>query len=263
MIVDGNKIAEKIYAGLRTEIRYLRSQGVAPTLAVVLIGEDKYSRIYVRNKQIQAKKLGVRFILKKFSSKAVEEKILDCLCALSQDFKINGIIIQLPLPDKFNTDKILNALDLQKDIDNLTGNSRFLPPTPMAILKILEEYKISFHNKKILLIGRGKLVGRPLANILSSKGIEYEMIGRDTVDLKEKTLNADIIISSTGQDNLLTADMIKSQSVVIDAANDIQFAEVSQKAILVTPPKGGIGPLTIAYLLKNTVQAAQIQSNSI
>ncbi len=263
MIVDGVKISERICNNLRSEVRDLRNQGVIPTLAVVLVGEDRNSNIYVRNKQLQAKRLGIRFVLKKYKSNAIEEKILDCLGKLSQDSKIHGIIVQLPLPEKFNTDRVLSALDLQKDVDNLSGNSKFIPPTPKAILKIFDEYKVNFHNKKILLVGRGRLVGKPLANILSARGIGYEMIGRDTINLAEKTLSADIIISSTGKDDLIGGDMIKKGTIVIDAASDVRFGEVCQNAELITPPKGGIGPITIAYLLENTVKAAQIQSNLI
>ncbi|MFH1749973.1 MAG: bifunctional 5,10-methylenetetrahydrofolate dehydrogenase/5,10-methenyltetrahydrofolate cyclohydrolase [bacterium] len=260
MIVDGKTISEKVYTKIKKEVRELKAQSVIPAIAVVLIGEDKNSHIYVRNKQLQAKKLGIRFILKKFRSSVDEEKILDYLGQLSQDTKVHGIIVQLPLPEKFNTNRILSTIDLQKDIDNLTGKSKFLAPTPKAILKILEEYKVDFHDKKILLVGRGRLVGRPLSNILAARGIEYEMIGSDIGNLSARTSEADIIISSTGQDNLISQDMIKQGAVVIDAASDVCFGEVVEKAGLITPPKGGIGPLTIAYLLKNTVEAARVQS---
>lgn len=256
MIVDGKAISEKIYKELKGEIRDLKKQGIIPCLAVVLVGENRASKIYVKNKQKQAKKLGIKFILKHFTAKSPKKKILDYLGVLSQNPKIHGIIVQMPLPEKFNTEKILSALDLQKDIDNLTGKSKFLPPTPKAILKIFKEHKVDFHNKKVLLVGRGRLVGKPLSNILAARGINYEMIGSDTTDLKNKTLEADIIISSTGKNNLITAEMIKQGTVIIDASHDVDFENVFRKASLITPPKGGIGPLTIAYLLKNTVEAA-------
>jgi methylenetetrahydrofolate dehydrogenase (NADP+)/methenyltetrahydrofolate cyclohydrolase len=261
ILVDGKQIAEEIYTALASEIASVRALGIHPGLAVVLVGDDPNSRIYVAAKQRHASKLGIAFELKYFHDNAKDSDILKSLAELSQNQSIHGIIVQMPLPEGHDTELILKALDEEKDVDNLTGKSKFIAPTPQSVLKILDHYKIKFGDKRTLLVGNGRLVGRPLSRILSSKGINHDMVDVTETDLAKKTLEADIIITATGQDGIIHQDMVKEGVVVIDASRDVDFESVCTKASLITPPKGGLGPVTVAYLLTNVVRAAKIQTD--
>lgn len=266
ILLSGKKIAQKIQDRLREEIARKK---IKPTLAVILVGANPISRIYIREKEKAAKKVGIK-IKKYFLSASIsQQKILSLIQNLNRDPKITGILVQLPLPKDFDPDKILASIESKKDVDGLTKRSEVRPPTVAAIMTLLEEYKIPIKNKKVCLVGYGRLVGKPLAPLLKKAGARLTICTRKTKNLKLKTKKADILISATGVPHLVKKEMVKKGAVVIDAGTssqstvdrrpstvvgDVDFAEVKKIASYITPPKGGVGPLTVAKLLENVVK---------
>lgn len=278
IVVDGHAIANSIYKRLQKEVPLLQKQGSAPKLGVILVGNDKPSQTYVRKKGQAAEKIGVGFLLKTYPAKITTQQLIVEIKKLQQPrHKLTGLIVQLPLPPHIKTGKVLEALHPGIDVDCLTqtnlgklltGSYWIEPPTPGAIISILKYHKISLEGKKVAIIGAGPLVGRPLVNMLIWEHATVSVLNRLTPSLIEYTKNADIIITGVGKPNLLTASMIRKGAVVIDAGvsfigktmhGDIEFSTVSKKASLVTPTPGGVGPLTVAKLIENTVKCAKKQ----
>lgn len=263
MILDGKSVAEKIYENLEKEIEGLKEKNIRPFLAVVLVGEDPASLLYVRKKEEKAESLGIGFKLYHFSEIISEQEVLNLIADLNRNKNIHGIIVQLPLPQNFNTTKILESIAPKKDIDGLNGG--FPPPTTGAILEILRFYNIDLKNKKIVIIGRGKLVGQPLEKILTAQGVEPLVCDSQTPDLKSKTLSGDVIVSGVGEPGLITADMVNENTIVIDAGTaessgktvgDVNKS-VYEKVASYSPVPGGVGPVTVAMLYKNLIAAAE------
>jgi len=246
MIIDGNKIAEKILLGLKEKIR---RKNLKLKLAVVLVGDDYASRVYVRRKKEAAEKVGIGFELFHFPEDIPEEELKSRIRQIALDLQVSGIIVQLPLPKNFDAGNVLEVIPPEKNAESIS-------PVISAVQEIFKEYDIRPKNKKIVLVGKGKLVGGPLAKWLESEGLNYGG--------KEKIKEADIVISGVGKPKIITGDMIKKGAVVIDigfshdenkkAVGDVDFEKVSQKASLVTPVPGGVGPITVACLLKNLVK---------
>lgn len=258
MILDGKKVADKIYESLEKEIEGLKEKKIRPFLAVVLVGEDPASLIYVKKKEEKAESLGIGFKLYHFPAMALESDILKTIEELNQNKNIHGIIVQLPLPKNIDTDKILKSIASEKDIERIS-------PAANAILEILRFYDIDFMDKKIVIVGRGKLVGEPLHKMLAAQSIEPQVCDSHTPDLQSKTLSADIIISGVGEPGLITAEMVSPNAVVIDAgtaessgklAGDVDKS-VYEKVAAYSPVPGGVGPVTVAMLYKNLVEAAK------
>lgn len=281
IVVDGHAIANGIYKRLQKEVPLLQKKGSAPKLGVILVGNDKPSHTYVRKKGQAAEKIGVGFLLKTYSARITTQQLIAEVKKLQQPrYKLTGLIVQLPLPPHINSGKVLEALHPRLDVDCLTqtnlgklvtGSYWIEPPTPGAIISILKYHKATIAGKKIALIGAGPLVGRPLANMLINEHATVSILNRQTPSLEEYTKTADIVITGVGKHNVLTANMIKKNAVVIDAGvsfvgktmhGDIEFSTVSKKASLVTPTPGGVGPLTVAKLIENTVKCAKKQLNS-
>src|SRR3972149_1069701 len=242
--LDGRKIADKIAEKLKKQIKKLKNKKL--NLAIILAGKNPKSIIYIDEKIERAKKLCINIVLVKFSEKATKFEIVNKIKELNQNKNITGIIVQLPLPQKFDTNKILKTISPKKDVDGLNWpkNSKFIPPTPRAVLTLLDAYNIEWSGKNIVLIGKGKLVGLPLELMLRKKGTDPVVCDSKTEDIKECAKSADILISATGIDNLAKKDWIKKGAVVIDCAEDVN-REIEELTSYITPKIGGIGPLTV------------------
>jgi len=278
MIVNGRKIADQILATTKVKVRALNNRRIIPHLAIVLLGNDQSSLTYIKKKREAAEKIGVKFSLYHLPTKLATAQVVARMHKI-QARKLSGIIVQLPLPRKYDSKKILNAIKPELDIDLMTyttwgqlasAENRLEPPTPSAIMEVLRYHKIPLAGKHIVVVGRGWLIGRPIANVLLQKPVTLTVCSKDTKNLGYYTRQADIVISAVGKYNLIRASMVKPNAVVIDAGftvhngkpcGDVNVREVSKKARLVTPTPGGIGPITVAKLLANTVANAQYLSN--
>ena len=274
IIVDGNQIASEILKDLRLRILNL---GIKPRLAVFLIGENQASASYVRIKQKKAAEVGIEVVLQQFEETAPEKDLIAEIRRQNEDPKTSGIIVQLPLTKSIKAEAVLNAIDPKKDVDCLTESNKtklakggkpfFDPPAAAAILHILDYHKIDLTRGNALLVGSGDLVGKPLSALLLRRGVNFKMANRYTEDLEGLMGKADIIITGVGKAGLVRGDFVKDQVVVIDAGTaeseegeitgDVDFASVSKKASLITPVPGGVGPVTVAMLLRNEVKAAE------
>lgn len=268
IIADGSKISQTILERLRKQVA---SKKLRPHLAVVLVGQDPASRTYVRKKQEAALSIGVKFSLHQYPEHISTETLIDELGRIQKDSTLTGIIVQLPLPPGIEKQQVLNKLNPALDVDYLSwvnlgklviGENPLVPPTPGAILEILNFYKIPLRGKHIVLVGGGDLIGKPLANILIQMPVTLTVCGKETRDLASFTRQADILITGVGKPELIRKDMVKKGVVVVDAGvsfrgkkmfGDVAFGEVSKKAALITPTPGGVGPITVAKLLENTV----------
>jgi methylenetetrahydrofolate dehydrogenase (NADP+)/methenyltetrahydrofolate cyclohydrolase len=276
IIVDGKKIANNILNRLKGEVSRMKR---APVLAVVLVGDDKPSQAYIKHKEVAAELVGIKFLLYKFPS-SISQELLISKIRVIQNQALDGIIIQLPLPDKFDKKKVLNELNPEIDVDCLSWvslgklvihDNNLVPPSPGAVLEILKFYKVNLKGKHVVLVGQGDLIGKPLTNILIHMPVTLTTCNKETKNLGKITRYADILITGVGKYNLIKADMVKKGAVVIDAGvsfkngkmhGDLDFAKVSKKASIVTPTPGGVGPITVAKLLENTVAIAKLKSKS-
>jgi len=275
-VLQGKEISEKILDSLRNKIKNEKSK---PALAVVLIGEDKASEVYVALKKKAAQNVGIGFVLHRFKSDAAEKDILKKIKEINSDKKISGLIVQLPLPKKFATQKIIDTIDPQKDVDGfhpenlklfLKGEGDIYPVFPKAIMRILEFSRVNLKNKKAVVIANSKLFGETLLAALRQKGIiaEYVLAGKIKNSLA-KIKQADILITAVGQPGLITGAMVKKSVIVVDGGiskagkkvlGDVDFDSVKNTASYITPVPGGVGPVTIACLLENVYVAAKKQA---
>jgi len=267
IIVDGKIIADKILARLKRTVSKMPAK---PYLAVVLVGQDAASMTYVRKKQDAARGIGVRFALYEYPQSISTFSLVRNLKQI-QSRPLSGIIVQLPLPPGIDKQAVLNALKPSLDVDYLSweslgklviGENRLVPPTPGAILEILKQYKISLQGQHVVLVGAGNLIGKPLANILIQLPLTLTVCSKESKNLTQLTRQADVLITGAGQAQLIRGSMVKKGAVVIDAGvsfkgkkifGDVHFQEVSKVARLITPTPGGVGPITVAKLLENTV----------
>ena len=275
-IIDGKRIAKKIKAELKNEVLNLKKKGVIPELAVILVGENPSSKIYVKNKEKACQEIGIISKVYTFGKNVVQKDILSLIFRLNRDKKINGILVQLPLPKGFDTEKIISAIDPKKDVDcfhpeNIgrlfLGFPRFFPCTPSGIVEILSKSNLKIAGKDMTIVGRSNIVGKPLSIMATNADATVTLVHSKTKKLKEKCLRADILVSATGKIGLIKANMVKMGAIVIDVGinynkngkltGDVDFERVKRKAIAITPVPGGVGPMTIAMLLKNTIKAAK------
>ena len=275
-VVNGKHIAEDILNKLRLKIK---QEKLTPRLAVVLVGSNKASVSYVRRKQEAAESIGMRFSLYRFPENI---KLSDLVFELKniQSEELDGIIVQLPLPKQLDKKTVLNQLDPEIDVDFLTwvslgrlliGETNMIPPAPGAVMEILKRYKIDLKGKHIVLVGSGDLIGKPLKNILVKLPITLTVCNKDTVNLAKYTRMADILVTGVGKPNLIKKNMIKKGAVVIDAGvsfekeklrGDVDFKSVAKIASLITPTPGGVGPITVAKLLENTVTISKTRKDT-
>jgi len=269
ILLDGKKIAGKLLNEIKKEIKEKKLQ---LKLAVILVGENSVSEIFIREKEKACQKVGIDFELFKFPSIIAPETLEREIKKIVDNPENSGIVIQLPLPKDLNVQEILNLIPSEKDIDVLSeksirkfkrGELKILPPVVEGIKIILEEYKISLKDKKTVIVGAGRLVGKPLSFWLKREGVEFSIIDEKTKNISARIKEADIVISGVGKKGLIKGGMIKNGAIVIDAGSscekdkisgDVDFKSVSQKASYITPVPGGIGPLTVACLLKNLVK---------
>lgn len=276
ILIDGKKVSEEIKQSMKEEII---SKNLKPSLVVVQIGDNEASNIYVKQKEKMATYLGISFSCIKFDDRADEQKIKEKIIELNNDKNVSGIILQLPIPNKFDLNGIINLINPDKDVDGLTDINRiklinneecFAPCTPLGIIELLKYYNIGVSGKNVVIIGRSILVSKPLSNLLLNMDATITICHSKTACLKEHTKNADILISATGKKHLIKKDMIKKDSIVIDVGitrengklyGDVDFEKAKSKVSFITPVPGGVGPMTVTMLMKNTIKAFKLRKN--
>ncbi|MBO7205731.1 MAG: bifunctional methylenetetrahydrofolate dehydrogenase/methenyltetrahydrofolate cyclohydrolase FolD [Candidatus Methanomethylophilaceae archaeon] len=283
-IISGPEVAGQIYDELRVRIERLKSEGTMPGLAVILVGDDPASQVYVRNKGKKCEELGMRSETIVLPAETSEEELLSRIDALNNDPAIHGFLVQLPLPKHIDEDKVIQAIDPDKDVDGfhpvnvgnmLIGKPGFLPATPAGVQQMLIRSGIETAGKHVVVVGRSNIVGKPMASLMVQRGADatVTVVHSRTKDLASITRQADILIVAIGKARFITADMVKDGAVVIDVGTnriedpthpkgsrlvgDVDFDEVSKKASAITPVPGGVGPMTICMLMANTVKAAE------
>ncbi|MEZ6136907.1 MAG: bifunctional methylenetetrahydrofolate dehydrogenase/methenyltetrahydrofolate cyclohydrolase FolD [Pirellulaceae bacterium] len=290
-ILDGKDTATALREVLAAEVsQWLNEGGPLPTLAAVLVGDDPASQVYVRNKERACEKAGMRSRLIRKPATTSTAELLDLLADLNADQEVHGILVQLPLPVSIDTQRVLDAVSPEKDVDAFApenvgllvqGRPRFLPCTPHGVMQLLARYGYELAGKHVVVVGRSDIVGKPMANMLIQRDIGFgSAYANATVtvchsqsrDLAEITRSADVLIAAVGKANLITAEMVQSGAVVIDVGinrlgdklvGDVDFESVREIAGAITPVPGGIGPLTIAMLLRNTLTACQQQMAAV
>ena len=275
-ILDGKAVSLKVKESVKVRADELKKFGVEPTLAVVLVGEDKASQTYVRAKEKACNEYGIKSVAHRLSENTTQNELLALINVLNLDDSIHGILVQLPLPKHVDTDAILEAIDPRKDVDGfhavnvgklVSGLDGFVPCTPLGVMEILKEYGIDVAGLNAVVIGRSNIVGKPMANLLLNASATVTVTHSKTKNLKEICKNADLIVAAIGKPFFLKADMVKDGAVVVDVGinrlddgrlvGDVDFDEVAPKCSYITPVPGGVGPMTIAMLLNNTILAAQ------
>ena len=275
-ILDGKAVSLKVKESVKVRADELKKFGVEPTLAVVLVGEDKASQTYVRAKEKACNEYGIKSVAHRLSENTTQNELLALINVLNLDDSIHGILVQLPLPKHIDTNVVLAAIDPRKDVDGfhavnvgklVSGLEGFVPCTPLGVMEILKEYGIDVAGLNAVVIGRSNIVGKPMANLLLNASATVTVTHSKTKNLKEICKNADLIVAAIGKPFFLKADMVKDGAVVIDVGinrlddgtlvGDVDFDEVAPKCSYITPVPGGVGPMTIAMLLNNTILAAQ------
>ena len=267
-IIDGKSLSLEIQNDIKQTVKF---EMIKPSVAIIQVGNDPASTAYIKNKEKACDNVGIFFRHFNFDDGTPELTIVNKIKELNNDDYVNGIIVQLPLPERYNEKRLVNQILNSKDIDGLTdinvgrllnGKKTLVPCTPLAIMELLKKYEVSLEGKHVVIVGKGKLVGRPLAYLMLNEGATVTVCHSRTEDLANFTKQADILISATGVKNLITSDMVKDGVVVIDVgtnyedgkiSGDVDFDNVSKKASLITPVPGGVGPMTIAMLIKNIV----------
>ena len=275
-ILDGKAVSLKVKESVKVRADELKKFGVEPTLAVVLVGEDKASQTYVRAKEKACNEYGIKSVAHRLSENTTQNELLALINVLNLDDSIHGILVQLPLPKHIDTNVVLAAIDPRKDVDGfhavnvgklVSGLDGFVPCTPLGVMEILKEYGIDVAGLNAVVIGRSNIVGKPMANLLLNASATVTITHSKTKNLKEICKNADLIVAAIGKPFFLKADMVKDGAVVVDVGinrlddgrlvGDVDFDEVAPKCSYITPVPGGVGPMTIAMLLNNTILAAQ------
>ena len=275
-ILDGKAVSLKVKESVKVRADELKKFGIEPTLAVVLVGEDKASQTYVRAKEKACNEYGIKSVAHRLSENTTQNELLALINVLNLDDSIHGILVQLPLPKHIDTNVVLAAIDPRKDVDGfhavnvgklVSGLDGFVPCTPLGVMEILKEYGIDVAGLNAVVIGRSNIVGKPMANLLLNASATVTVTHSKTKNLKEICKNADLIVAAIGKPFFLKADMVKNGAVVVDVGinrlddgrlvGDVDFDEVAPKCSYITPVPGGVGPMTIAMLLNNTILAAQ------
>ena len=278
--IDGNALSQQLRAEVANRTLALKAKGITPGLAVILVGDNSASQVYVRNKVKACQDSGLHSVLEKYDASLTEAALLARVEALNNDPSIHGILVQLPLPAHIDAQKVIEAISPLKDVDGfhiasagalMTGMPGFWPCTPYGCIKMLDSIGYNLKGKHAVVIGRSNIVGKPMAMMLLQKNATVTICHSATPNLKEMTLQADVIVAAVGKRNVLTADMVKPGAVVLDVGmnrndegklcGDVDFAGVEQVASYITPVPGGVGPMTITMLLVNTLEAAERIAN--
>lgn len=275
-ILDGKKLSKKIKNELKIEVNELKKNGIIPKLAVIMVGNDSASSVYVKNKSKACEKVGIEFEEFLLDENIKQQELLNLIDKLNNDSKITGILLQAPIPKHLNINEAFEKISYKKDVDGFNpinvgrlsiGVNSYVSCTPLGIIKLLEEYNIDLVGKHAVVIGRSNIVGKPMVQCLLSKEATVTICHSKTANLKEITKKADIIICAIGKAEFLKSDMIKDGVIIIDVGinrlndgtilGDVDFNDVKEKASYITPVPGGVGPMTIAMLMYNVVQSAK------
>ena len=279
-LLDGNALGQKLRAGFKQRAEELAAQGMRPGLAVILVGEDAASQVYVRNKVNACAQAGIHSEKYTFPSDVAPQAVFDKIAELNADLKIHGILVQLPLPRQFDADAVLEAIAAEKDVDGfraenvgalLQGQPCFIPCTPYGVMKFFEEAGVSLKGKEAVVVGRSNIVGKPMAMLLLHAGATVTVCHSQTQDLAAHCRRADILVAAVGRPKMITGDMLKPGAVVIDVGinrlldgpdagklcGDVDFESAKGVASFITPVPGGVGPMTITMLLANTLESAE------
>ena len=275
-VVDGKALAAEVRASARPVVERLVARGIRPGLAVLLAGDDPASRAYVRNKMKACAETGLRSDLHQFAADVAESELLERIAAFNEDPQVHGILVQLPLPRHVNVAHVIESVSPSKDVDGfhpqnlgalVAGRPAFVPCTPAGVMRLLEREGVPLAGRHAVVLGRSNIVGKPMALLLLQKDATVTICHSKTAPLRDVTRQADVLVAAAGHANLVTADMVKPGACVIDVginrladgslAGDVDFAAVKEIAGLITPVPGGIGPMTVAMLICNTVDAAR------
>lgn len=275
-LIDGVALSAQLRANIATRVQALQARGLTPGLAVILVGEDPASAVYVRNKVKACADTGIRSVFEKYDASLGEADLLTRIGALNADPSVHGILVQMPLPRHINPHKVIEAIATSKDVDGyatlsagelMTGQSGFRPCTPYGCMKLIESTGLDLRGKHAVVIGRSNTVGKPMALLLLQANATVTICHSATRDIGQHTRQADVVVAAVGKRNVLSADMVKPGAVVIDVGmnrndqgklcGDVDFEGVRQVAGYITPVPGGVGPMTITMLLVNTLEAAE------
>ena len=277
-IIDGKRISQEIKDELKEKVTVLKEQGTEVALAVIQVGNDAASSVYVRNKKKACEYTGIRSLSYELPEETTEQELLDLIEKLNEDASVNGILVQLPVPEHINPDKIIQAISPKKDVDGfhpqnvgklVIGEKGFVSCTPAGVIELLKRSDIAIEGKHCVIVGRSNIVGKPMALLMLRENATVTIAHSKTKDLKEICKSADILIVAVGKPCFITADYVKEGAVVIDVGihrdennklcGDVKYDEVAPKASAITPVPGGVGPMTIAMLMNNCVESLKLQ----
>ncbi len=277
ILLKGKEVSTRIKDELKNEVAALKEKGIHPGLAVILVGEDPASQVYVRNKKLACEYVGINSFEYLLPENTTQEELIELIEKLNKDDTVSGILCQLPVPKHIDEEAVINAISPNKDVDAfhpvnvgkiMTGNFDFVPCTPAGVMELIDESGIDVKGKECVVVGRSNIVGKPMAMLLLHRHGTVTICHSRTADLAEKTRNADILVAAVGIPEFIKGDMIKPGAVVIDVGinriapkklvGDVEFEAAEKVAAAITPVPGGVGPMTIAMLMKNTLKAAEI-----
>lgn len=278
-IIDGKAVSKKVKEDVKAECEQLKAKGVTPGLAVIIVGDDPASQVYVHNKEVACEACGFYSVKYALPAETTQEELNALIDKLNKDDKINGILCQLPLPSHLDDKEVINHIDPLKDVDAfhpvnvgaiMIGDYNYLPCTPAGVMELIHSTGVDVSGKKAVVMGRSNIVGKPMAMLLLHENATVEITHSRTQNLADITKEADILVAAIGKAKFVKADMVKDGAVVIDVGmnrdengklcGDVDFEDVKDKCSFITPVPGGVGPMTIAMLMKNTLTAAKIQN---
>ena len=282
IIIDGKELAKKIRANLKIECEELKKKNINSKLAVIMVGEDPASKVYVRNKSRACEDVGIKYEEYLLDSKITQKELIELIEKLNNDKTINGILLQSPIPSNLDINEAFRTISPEKDVDGFNpinvgmlvlNQDTFVSCTPYGIMKMFEEYDIDLTGKNVVILGRSNIVGKPLIHCCLNKNATVTSCHSKTQNLAQKAKEADVLISAIGKANFVTADMVKDGAVVIDVGinrldngkitGDVDFESVKEKASYITPVPGGVGPMTIAMLMNNVIKATRRQNGMV
>ena len=280
VIIDGKELAKKIRANLKIECEELNKKGIKSKLAVIMVGDDAASKVYVRNKSRACEDVGIEYEEYLLESNITQKELIDLIEKLNQDNTVNGILLQSPIPSNLDINEAFRTIAPEKDVDGFNpvnvgklvlNQDTFVSCTPFGIIKMFEEYNIDLTGKDVVILGRSNIVGKPLIHCCLNKNATVTSCHSKTQNIQEIASKADVLISAIGKANFVTADMVKENAVVIDVGinrldngkitGDVDFENVKEKASYITPVPGGVGPMTIAMLMNNVIKATKRQND--
>ncbi len=282
IIIDGKELAKKIRMNLKIGYQELKQKNIKAKLAVIMVGDNSASKMYVKNKNKACEDVGIEYEEYLLGMETSQKELIDLIEKLNEDKSVNAILLQSPIPSNLNINEAFTTISPEKDVDGFNtlnvgklvlNQDTFVPCTPYGIMKIFEEYNIDLSGKNVVILGRSNIVGKPLIHCCLNRNATVTTCHSKTQNIKEITLKADILISAIGKANFVTADMVKENAVVIDVGinrlengkitGDVDFDNVKEKASYITPVPGGVGPMTIAMLMNNVIKATKRQNGII